>query len=167
MSITNVRLVYHLSSSAFIGLIFSCSVCALMPIMQVYLYGTSSSDKLVRRINTNQLHSCLEVLSVLRKTFWHAEWVYHIFIAAQRKIKEKLDLTPTVDSQHEGRILRHRRPTPPVNTQPPVESSPIDLEASTLFDVDGNTTSSAFALDFLFPPEGGLFQSILEMDSIE
>ncbi|OAG44404.1 hypothetical protein AYO21_01400 [Fonsecaea monophora] len=136
-----------------------------MPIMQVYLYGITSSDKLIRRINTHQLHSCLEILSALRKTFWHAGWVYHIFVTAQRKIWNKLAHTSADDNQCARAVIPTRLSTPlrAVTAALPPEASVPEFEALGLLDLEGSTTSPEFSANFFFPSDESLFE--LNLDS--
>ncbi|KAJ9638511.1 hypothetical protein H2204_004281 [Knufia peltigerae] len=107
---------------------------------------------------------CMEILSAFRKTFWHADWVYHIFLAAQRRIQEKL---AHCSSEGDGQCEKARMPPFPPTPAPseavvrPREAPPVELEAWRLFDVD-RCPSPEYPID-PFPQDEELLQSTLDL----
>ncbi|OAL37971.1 hypothetical protein AYO20_02804 [Fonsecaea nubica] len=74
----------------------SIIITAIIPIMQIHLYGSVFSDGLRQKFSIYQLDMCMAVLAELGKTFWAADMTYNIFSEAKRKIKSKFDRQPPV-----------------------------------------------------------------------
>ncbi|OAL32580.1 hypothetical protein AYO20_07890 [Fonsecaea nubica] len=143
----------NLSQAGLVDRAHSILVTAIVPAMQMHLYGSVSSQGLGKQMSAYQLEVCMTIMAEMGKTFWHASMTHKIFCEAVRKLKDKASSSGTV-RQHGG----------------PMSSSMQDQEPSTSVSVedvfserrnqstDPSDTEiiSLFTEDFLFPPDDGM-----------